>query len=185
MNIIYQRAYTDKELQEILKLQSRNLKETLTDKEMEKEGFVTLKHDLEILKKMNVRCAHCIAKHKDKIVGYALSMHPDFKSDIPLLSSMFIEVEKTLKEKGLSVKYIAMGQICIDKDHRGKGIFRGLYQFMAQELNPEFDAIITEVDITNVRSSVAHQAVGFKVLKTHTAYGQNWEIISLDIKVRM
>jgi len=74
-----------------------------------------------------------------------------------------------------------MGQICVAKSVRGKGVFRGLYSYMAQELKNDFDAIITEVDTKNIRSSNAHKAVGFKVIKNYTSNNQLWEIISLDI----
>ena len=52
---------------------------------------------------------------------------------------------------------------------------------MKQELNSSFNAIITEVDSANVRSSEAHKAIGFKELKTYTSNGQEWELILLEI----
>lgn len=177
--ITYHRAKTTEELNAILKLQKENLRHLISDEQKQKEGFVTLQHDFDMLKKMNEACAHCVAKHEGKVVGYALSMLREFKNDIPLLVPMFVEIDKALKEQNLKVNYIAMGQICIDKNVRGKGVFRGLYGYMAQELKHEFDAIITEVDTKNTRSSSAHKAIGFKVLKKYATNNQLWEIISL------
>ena len=179
--IQYQRATTNQELLEILQLQKENLREALSDEEKKDQGFVTLQHDFEILKKMNACCAHCIAKYNGKVVGYVLSMTQDFKADIPLLIPMFSEIDKVLATKKMSDNYIAMGQVCVAKNARGKGVFRGLYAYMAKELAPKFDAIITEVDTKNIRSSNAHKAVDFQLLKNYTANNQLWEIIQLKI----
>ncbi|MBD3890402.1 GNAT family N-acetyltransferase [Olleya marilimosa] len=179
--ITYHRAKTNEELQEILELQKQNLRHLITEEQKQKEGFVTLQHDFEILKKMNDACAHCIAKQDQKVVGYALSMLQEFKNQIPLLVPMFEEIDEVIKNQNLSSNYIAMGQICVDKNVRGQGAFRGLYKFMAEELKHDFDTIITEVDTKNIRSSQAHQAVGFKVIKNYTSNDQLWEVISLEI----
>ena len=179
--ITYHRATTDDELYQILELQKQNLSNVLSPKAKQQEGFVTLQHDFDTLKKMNHACAHCIAKNDDKVIGYALSMLQDFKDDISLLVPMFNEINKALSNQLLDINYIAMGQICIDKNHRGKGVFRGLYSFMKQELQHDFDAIITEVDTKNTRSSNAHKAVGFELLKYYTFNNQMWEIIILKL----
>ncbi len=180
-NITYHRASTTEELNQILKLQEENLRGLVSDEIKKKEGFVTLQHDFEILKKMNDACAHCIVKYKGEVVGYALSMLKEFQNDIPLLVPMFIQIEKAIKEQNLSSNYIAMGQICIDKKLRGQGVFRGLYNYMAQELKNDFDAIITEVDTKNIRSSNAHKAIGFELLKNYISNNQVWEVIILKL----
>ncbi len=178
-NITYHRAETTEDLKAILKLQKNNLPNALTEHEKKKEGFLTVQHDFELLKRMNVACAHCIAKHGDEVVGYALSMLPSFKNELPLLISMFDEVESIVPK---STRYIVMGQICVAKSMRGQGVFRGLYNYMAQELKTNFDAIITEVDAANTRSSNAHKAVGFELLKAHEANNRLWELIILKTK---
>ncbi|RIA08381.1 acetyltransferase (GNAT) family protein [Flavobacteriaceae bacterium MAR_2010_72] len=175
--VTYHRVSTDEELKGILSLQEQNLKDVLSADDKSKEGFVTLKHSYDMLKRMNDKCAHCIAKYDDTVVGYALSMLQDFKKDIPLLVPMFTEIDNALSEKHINLNYLAMGQICIDKQYRGQGIFRGLYNFMKDELSLEYDALITEVDVLNTRSSQAHKAVGFEVLKNYSSNNQNWELI--------
>ena len=180
--ITYQRASTAEELKAILNLQQKNLSETLSEDEKSKEGFVTLKHDFEVLEKMNDACPHCIAKSNDKVVGYALCMLQEFRNDVPLLVPMFNEVDNTLKEQHLKLDYVVMGQICIDKSMRGQGIFRGLYSYMSEELKEDFDVIITEVDAKNKRSSNAHLAIGFKIMKKYESNSRLWELIVLETK---
>lgn len=179
--ITYHRTKTDEELKEILALQRVNLSVNISDEEKQKEGFVTLKHDFDVLKKMNDAYAHCVAKENGKIIGYTLSMLQNLKNDIPLLIPMFDEIDKVMDSENFLLKYIVMGQVCIDKNQRGKGIFRGLYAYMANEMKSDFDAIITEVDTKNSRSSNAHKSVGFQLLKKYHSNNQLWEIIILDL----
>ena len=174
MNLIYTTATTNEELIQILSLQQMNLKSAVSSDEMEKEGFVTVHHTLDVLTRMNNACPHIIAKDGDKVVGYALSMTEDFKDEISVLRPMFTELENVNIQN-----FITMGQICVAKTHRKMGIFRGLYNAMKIASYPTYDAIITEVDATNSRSLGAHYAVGFEKICTYSSLGQNWELISL------
>lgn len=178
MNVTYHRASNDKELYEILDLQKQNLKHTLTSESKLKEGFVTVKHSFEVLKRMNDKCAHCIAKDNDKVVGYALCMLNEFRNEVPELVAMFNYMDGIIESKGLTeLNYFIMGQVCVDNSYRGQGIFRGLYSFLNSELKKNFDAVVTEVNTKNRRSSDAHKAVGFELLDTHTDDGEDWELI--------
>lgn len=176
MSVEYTRARTKKDLEEILELQKKNLPNNLTKQEIEKEGFLTVSHNLKLLERMNTKCPHIIAKDKGKVIGYALCMHPDFSKEIPLLYAMFEKIGELLPEEQ---SYIVMGQICIEKSYRGLGIFRGLYSFMKKVTASQYDHIITEVDATNLRSLTAHYAVGFTLLKVYSADSKDWKLISI------
>lgn len=179
--ITYHRVKTNAELEEILELQRQNLRQNLGEQEQVKEGFVSLEHSFKVLKEMNNACAHCIAKKNGKVVGFALSMLKNFKNDVPLLLPMFEKIEEVVKQGKFSSNYMVMGQICIAKTARSKGVFRGLYRYMEKEMKGQFEAIVTEVDTKNIRSSNAHRAVGFSLLKKYTSNNQLWEIIFLTI----
>lgn len=174
--IIYKRADTDKELYGILNLQEQNLRENTSETEKEQEGFVTVQHDFEILNRMNMGSPHIIALHNNQVIGYALVMLKEFKDDISVLRPMFSEIDKAIDHNS----YVTMGQVCIDKDYRRKGVFRGLYNCMKTHLKDKFSMIITEVDQKNIRSMNAHFAIGFKHLQTYHALGQDWELIYWD-----
>lgn len=177
-DITYHRVHSKEELEAILKLQKANSKVSLSFSEQVSDGFVTVNHSLELLERMNSHCAHIIAKHEGRVVGYALCMLESFRNDIPILIPMFTEIDKVVTT---DLRYIVMGQICISKSYRGQGIFRGLYDYMATELQSDFDMIVTEVDTSNIRSSAAHRWVGFKVLDTYRANDHDWELIGLKI----
>ena len=70
--ITYKQAQIDKELNEILCLQQQNLPINLSEKEIKQEGFLTVEHDFELLKKMNDDCSHTIAISENKVVADAL-----------------------------------------------------------------------------------------------------------------
>ncbi|AUP79165.1 GNAT family N-acetyltransferase [Flavivirga eckloniae] len=178
IQIVYKRAETDEELQQILDLQQVNIKSSLSNDTMKSEGFVSVTHTLDVLKRMNEACPHIIVKHKGKVVGYALCMLNAFRNDVPALKPMFEYMDGIIRSKNLSeLRYLIMGQICIDKEYRKQGVFRNLYRCYREELSPNFDAVITEVNSKNIRSSKAHHAIGFEPLDVHTEAGEDWELI--------
>jgi len=75
-----------------------------------------------------------------------------------------------------------MGQICIAKTHRKKGIFRALYKEMIERMSNDFDFIVTEVAHRNSRSLNAHYAIGFKNVKEYSSEsGEHWVILLLEL----
>lgn len=176
MGIVFTRCSTNDELRQILDLQKKNLGAHIRAEEKIQEGFVTVSHSLGLLSEMNAVCPHIIAKDNDRVVGYALCMHPHFRDDIEILKPMFLEIDTILPNVEC---YMIMGQICIDKEYRRQGLFRKLYENMGKAVIPEFKGIITEVDANNHRSLQAHYATGFTDLGAYTSGGQNWKLIVL------
>lgn len=176
MKIQYTRVTTFDELEQILVLQKNNATDAISSIEKQNEGFVTVSHTYDILKQMNDACPHIIAKDGDLVIGYALVMLKKFRDEISILSRMFETAAELLGDKN----YLAMGQICISKEYRKQGIFRGMYDFYKEELQNEFDCLLTEVATNNERSLSAHLNMGFEVLKTQVSNGVSWELIKWD-----
>ena len=175
--ISYKRASTLAELEQIRTLQLQNSSQNISSEEKLQEGFVTVQHSVALLEQMNSACAHTIAKDNDILVGFALVMLPDFRRQIAVLIPMFERIDELLpKDK----TYVVMGQICVDKNYRKQGIFRGLYHFYREELQHQFDYLITEVATINIRSIQAHHAIGFKIIDTYHEDGIEWNIILWD-----
>ena len=175
--ITFKITSTQEELQQILDLQQQNLPKNLTREEIKTQGFVTVEHQFQILLEMHNVHPHTIAKDGEKVVGYVLSMSKTFGDSIDVLKPMFAEFKKA----NINDNFIVMGQVCISKNYRGKGLFRGLYNKMAENFSGDFTRIITEVDALNTRSLNAHYAIGFEDLSDYKASDQVWKIISLDI----
>ncbi|MCX2718292.1 GNAT family N-acetyltransferase [Lentiprolixibacter aurantiacus] len=174
--ISYTKVSSEDELLQVLELQKANLPSALSEVESGQEGFVTVVHSLALLRRMNDRCPHVLAKSGNNVVGYALSMHPDFSREIDILKPMFREIEKAVPSRE---PYLIMGQICIDKAYRKQGIFRGLYHKMLEYYQKEYQQIITEVDERNQRSLKAHYSIGFKELSRYQSSGRYWHLIVL------
>ncbi|MFV5690953.1 GNAT family N-acetyltransferase [Flavobacterium sp. LT1R49] len=175
--IIYKRASTLDELEQIRTLQLQNSSQNISSEEKLQEGFVTLQHTVALLEQMNSACAHIIAKDNDIVVGFALVMLSRFRNEIKVLIPLFERIDRLVpKDK----TFVVMGQICVDKSYRKQGIFRGLYHFYREELQHEFDYLITEVAAINLRSMQTHEAVGFKSIDNYEEDGTVWNIMLWD-----
>lgn len=177
--IQYKRVSSNDELKQIIVLQEQNLTGNISEDEKKSDGFVTIQYTMELLLKMNVACPHIIAKDDQKVVGYALCCTKELANDVGFLKNTLIEIESV---SSVNTNYIVMGQICIDKEYRKRGIFRGLYGFMKHELNSEFDMVFTEVNLHNQRSLNAHYSIGYKSFKIHVSKNQTWDLIHWDWK---
>ena len=183
--ITYTTSKTDKELSEILELQKINLPQNLTANEIKNQGFVTVSHSLEDLKKLNNYEQHIVMKHENKVVGYLLAMTQHSKHDIPVLIPMFEMFDKILyKDKLISeYNYIVVGQVCIAKDYRGQGLLNESYTAYKNNFENKYDFAITEIATNNTRSIKAHQNVGFFEIHRFCDTSQiEWSIVIWDWK---
>lgn len=172
------------DLKAIHTLQKRNLAKNISVEEIKSQGFVTVDHELGLLERMNKPFPHIIARLNEQVIGYALVMTKDLKNEIPILVPMFEKINSIIY-KGVSLEnssYVVMGQVCIDKPHRGKGLFARLYSRMQTELCSNFQYIITEISPSNTRSIRAHNKIGFKeILKYEDKNSNTWVIVLLEI----
>jgi len=180
--ITYQGAQTEQDLKAILALQQANLPANISAQEAKEQGFLTVEHTLEVLSAMNIPYGHTIAKDREAIAGYALTMTDEFRNDIPILKPFFERVDK-IDWKGIKIKhipYVLMGQVCVAKAYRGQGVFVGLYQKMQERMTPHFELIVTEISARNARSLRAHEKAGFVEMQHYTAPdGERWVIVGL------
>jgi len=177
MNYEYGKAL-DIHLPQILELQRANLKANLTEEEKSKEGFITVPHLLEELKTMNDKYPHTIATYNGELIGYALSMGPEFRNLMPILVPMFEMIDVEMSNQNRNDSFMIMGQVCIAKGHRGKGVFSGLYHYMRDSFSNKFNVNITEVAVENFRSMRAHEKVGYDIMKVFTdKFGVQWALV--------
>lgn len=169
----------------ILTLQKANLAHVLSEKEIQSQGFVTVNHTYDLLKKLNDREKHIIAKDADRVVGYVLAMTSHSRFDIPILVPMFDEFDKiTYKGKKVTEQnYIIVGQVCIDKQYRGQGLFDKCYAAYRDAYQQKYDFAITEIASANIRSLHAHKRVGFREVASYSdPNGMEWRVVVWDWK---
>ncbi|WP_426751158.1 GNAT family N-acetyltransferase [Myxococcus sp. Y35] len=170
------------ELEQILALQQRNLKQALSADEMRSQGFVTVQHDLPALEQMHAMAPSIVAHHGEALVAYALTMPREARTLTPVLEPMFALFD-TLEFRGKPLnqhRFYVMGQICIDKAHRGQGLFDRLYHQHRDHFRDRFDLIVTEVSSRNLRSLRAHERVGFETIHTYQDATDDWAVVAWD-----
>ncbi len=172
-------AETTDELKQILDLQEQNHCDNVSIERRTTDGFVTVRHNLEMLTEMNSRAKQVIAVHEGKVVAYSLVMLEDFKDMIPVLIPMF-KVFESLEYQGKVLSdwpYYVMGQICIAETYRGTGLFKALYKKHKEVYSPRFDLCLTEVASNNPRSLRAHHKQGFETVQTYRDIGNEWHVL--------
>ena len=173
---------TQRDLIDILTLQKKNTKTAVPLEQIANQGFVTVEHSLRQLENMQAQIPQIIAVNNHTIAGYALSMTRELKASIPVLIPLFDRLD-TLHYNGCPVNelsYYVMGQICVDKNYRGQGVFRQLYAAHKTLLSKQYDYCITEVSTRNLRSMGAHYAIGFELLHCFTDAQDEWNIVIWD-----
>jgi ribosomal protein S18 acetylase RimI-like enzyme len=180
--ISIKRVETELELKGIQQLQRANLKHLISKEEADTQGFVTAEYSFDFFKAMHQASPAIIAKDNELVVGYALVAVKAIRHHHDLLADLFNAIDKIIyKGKLLSdSKYVVVGQLCVEKEYRSKGMVQQLYNQFKKSLSHEFDYCITDVAQDNPRSLKAHKSNGFKVIDTLVYGGEGWDIVLWD-----
>lgn len=175
---------TQDELIQINKLNQKNLATSLSQKEKDEQGFLTWLYPVSLLQKIHNIAPSVIVKDDDKVVGYALVTPKEVSTFHTDLKEMIKNIELlTYKEKPISsYKFYIMGQVCIDKEYRGKGIFNTLFKKHKELYKDVYELLITEISTRNFRSQKAHEKVGFKTIHTYIDDLGDWNAVVWDWK---
>ncbi len=183
MDVVYRPA-VDQDLDQILALQRRYSEDSLDPAEVAADGFVTVRHERELLAAMNAAAAHVVAVSGERVAGYALVMLKCFANRISILEPMFAVMREGLTWDGSPLhqyRYFVMGQVCVDKPFRGQGVFAGMYLKMKELYAGQYDFVVTEIARRNGRSIRAHEKVGFELLHRYRdPDGEEWDLVLWD-----
>lgn len=186
MTIHFAQVASEEEIQQILELQARNHGSALDAATAADQGFVTVRHEPDVLRRMNRAHPSVIAKRGDRLAGYCLVMLPDFATDVPILAPMFATLE-TLSWRGRPLRdwrWFVMGQVCVAEEVRGQGVFDGLYARLREACRGSFDVVVTEIAERNTRSIRAHERVGFETMHTYRedVTGEVWRVVGWSLQ---
>lgn len=159
------------DLPQILALQARNLEPALADTS---DGFVTVVHTPEILARMHALMPSVVARHDGRVVAYALSMPKETRALLPILASFFTKLEELLPEE----RWYVMGQVCVERAHRGRGVFDALFGAHREHYAASHECLVTEIATRNVRSLRAHARVGFETIATYRDDVDDWAVVA-------
>lgn len=176
-------ASSDRHLEEILALQQRYLVRAVSQQQQALEGFVFAEHTLPLLQRMAAQAPQAIAVSDGRVVGYCLSMTLSLQEELPSLRPMFEQFGRcSYRERPLGdYRLIVGGQVCVDRDHRGKGLLARLYDQLRTSLPFRCDLCVTEIATRNVVSVRAHEKMGFEAVSTYSDGQEEWVIVAWDL----
>lgn len=171
-----------REIEEIKILQTRNLKENISLKSRSIDGFLTASYSINFLIKMNQLTPAIIAKQDDVVVGYVLATDKSQLSYHPLLNDLSCQINKiSFKKKTIGdFNYLVVGQLCVAKEFRGKGVAQRLYFHFKKVYKNRYPFAVTDVDQKNNASLRMHSKVGFKTLSTLNYGESTWNVVVWD-----
>lgn len=181
MTLTYATARTDADLDGILELQRKNWLGSLAAAESASQGFVTVRHTPAVLRALHAVEPHVVAKDGEHVAAYVLAMTAASRDAVPLLVPMF-EAFDAMPYRGRPIaasRYMVVGQVCVDKAHRGSGAFGALYAKYRDIHAPRYELAVTEIAVANARSMRAHARVGFEAIDRYTAPdGVEWIVVA-------
>ena len=77
----------------------------------------------------------------------------------------------------LSYNFYLMGQICIHKNYRGKGLFSLMYEEHKNRYSDQYEFLLTEIITSNKRSIKAHEKVGFREIHRYNDSMGEWSLV--------
>jgi len=185
MSIAFTTVSSPDEVQQILALQAENHRDEVDPATAASDGFTSVRHDPAVLLAMNRAYPSAIAVSGDALAGYCLMMPRAFRDRVPILQPMF-DLLDTLQWRGELLadnpRWFVMGQVCVARAFRGRGVFDGLYHQLRRSYADAYDFVVTEISQRNIRSLRAHRRVGFETLHVYAdpAADEMWEVVVWD-----
>ena len=170
------------ELEQIHQLNQLNIKHHVDEKTQVDEGFVSWLYPVSLLQQMHELAPAVIIKEGETVAGYALTTLREAGAFHPDLRIMFKNLE-TVQYQGRPLSdhhFYCMGQICVAKAYRGKGLVGLLYQKHKEVYGRQYDFILTEIATRNIRSIKAHEKIGFRTIHTYRDHMDEWAVVIWD-----
>ena len=179
-------AIDTSDFEKISALNHANLKQYQTEESIREEGFVSWTYPVELLEKMHAYAPSIVAMDGEKMAGYALVARQEAASVHPELA-LLIDLLQGIQYEGKSLfqyRFYMMGQICVAKEYRGKGIPDAMYAYHREVNGDAFDFLLTTISTQNVRSIKMHERVGFEVIHTVNDRFGDWVVVVWDWRKR-
>jgi predicted GNAT superfamily acetyltransferase len=131
---------------------------------------------------MHHQAPSVIAVSNNMVIGYALVATKAIRNQHPLLADLFNAIDKeNFNQKPLATEnYVVVGQLCVAKEFRGRGLVQQLYNYYRQSYSHQYSYLITDVVQNNQRSIKAHLKTGFQIISTLQYGGLQWSIVLWD-----
>ena len=143
----------------IVQLNEANFVANLSTEER-KQGFLSALFSLEQTARVAEDLGTMIAVVDGQVAGFLCAFRKEFNSGSPVVARM-LESYDRLFFAGRSLtafKSYIYGPVCIGREHRGRGLLRGLYEAQKEDLVGQFEIGVAFVSRDNPHSLSAHVA---------------------------
>jgi uncharacterized membrane protein len=129
-----------------------------------------------------------IVKDNNKIIAYLCAESWDFFSQYPIFEymiSLFPKLNFLDFEINATTSF-QYGPICIDKNYRGQGLLKLLFEFMRFHIVKRYPLGLTFINKTNIPSYKAHtEKLNWTVIGDFQFNDNNYYILAYDINVQV
>jgi hypothetical protein len=170
----------------ILALQEANLFDNLSV-EARSDGFLSARFSREQFARMHSDVAVMVVDDAVRIAGYLCASGIEFNRQFPLLAEM-IGCYREVSFQGRPLadqKTFVYGPVCVDRTLRGRGLLRGLYQGLREEVAGRFDVGVAFIAKDNARSLAAHvDGLGMHRVGEFAFKGRHYWILAFDLAAK-
>lgn len=167
----------------ILELQASNLRGRLSPED-QREGFLSAEFTRQQLAEMTSGIALLVASEKDHVWGYLCAYSCDYGKQFPILATMVESFDRVSYQGNPLSSYhsFVYGPVCVDKCYRGRGLLRGLYEFLLREVAGRYDVGVAFVSKDNPHSLAAHvNGLGMSIAGEFEFRGRSYDILAFNV----
>ena len=171
---------------DILRIQSANLIDNLKPQDCQ-DGFLSAEFSRRQLEEIESDIALLVASEKSRLLGYLCAYSCNYAKQFPILAVMMQSFDRVLYQGKPIRSYSSFiyGPVCIDKPHRGRGLLRGLYEALLQEVAGKYKVGVAFVSKDNPHSLAAHvSGLGMVVAGEFEFRGRSYDILAFGVEPR-
>ena len=176
---------TAQDLPGILALQQANLRDNLAEPQRV-QGFLSAALTAAQFEQIDREVALIVARDDERVAGYLCAATVAFSRQFPLLAAM-LECYPHLQYLGAPLDRLhsfVYGPVCIDRDWRGRGLLRAMYDALRAQVAGRFQAGVAFVAKDNPHSLSAHaEGLGMSVVGDFSFNGRQHWILAFGVRV--
>jgi hypothetical protein len=156
MSVEFRRARPE-DYPDILALQTTYFIANLSEEER-KQGFLSAQFTAEQTARIAEDLGTMLAVIEQRVAGFVCAFRNDFETGSPVIAAMLRSYDR-LSFQGrplTSFHSYIYGPVCIAREHRRRGLLRGLYEAQKQNLAGQFEIGVAFVARNNPHSLGAH-----------------------------
>ena len=184
MNIVAGRMQ-EKDLPQIMKIQSDNLRENLPPSHL-KDGYLSIAFTEDEFRAFNLNLGVLVARTPHEVIGYACISDVEFNKQFPILDRIVASLPSYVipgaNTKPSEETSYFHGPVCIARPHRGKDVIRTLFSKELEVAKEKgYVHCFSFISSENQRSFKAHTRLSFQKVGTVTYNNKEYMVMACNI----